>query len=131
MDYLSRLPANLRQRVFCHLNSRQDVASLSSTSRLLFDQAKASKLPITRQLLWYEIPEHLLQDAIAIITFPESRTISKHDAGLEQELHLDVWACKQLPNPLLSSNSSLIFALDSPYRTMVSYINDYLTKALS
>jgi hypothetical protein len=123
MDLLSRLPAELRQLILCLLATRQDVANLASTSRTWFRQAKASKINILHYL-YDELPGHLLQDAAAILTFP-----SKHPSKLAAEAHSTGWGCKQLPDPLSHSSTSSVLALDLLYQTIVSYINDYLSKA--
>lgn len=126
MDRLSHLPAELRENVLFHLATRRDVANLSGTSRTWFHQVRASMVPILHRLLPRELPGSLLEDAAAVLAYPPE------DAGQSaEEEHLNAWANKQLLSPLLRSNASSLLALDLLYRTIVSYINDYLSKASS
>ncbi|KAF5252893.1 hypothetical protein FANTH_2217 [Fusarium anthophilum] len=80
-----------------------------------------SKEHIQRAHLEAEIPETLLQDALAVANFTSENRL----------LHIEKWSKGHLPNPFLHHDSAAIDRLDRLYAQLEIYIEDYITKATS
>ncbi|KAI1396361.1 hypothetical protein F4819DRAFT_491582 [Hypoxylon fuscum] len=131
VDRFSKFPPELREEVFWTIGNRDDISNITRASPVMYRQSKISKTRLLRPLLRREFPGDLLQDAIAVITFPPLANYDVEEATVMRTNHLTAWGRKELPDPLLGCSDQPILAFNSLYRCIRGYINDYISKATS
>ncbi|KAF4975880.1 hypothetical protein FZEAL_7392 [Fusarium zealandicum] len=127
MDPFSMIPPELRSEVLLYLGNRLDIAQLIRASPTMLAQYCASKLLIRRAFLKSELTDSLLQDALAIVQFPQARE-SDEDSIVVRH-HIEKWALAQLPDPFRQHDCTTIDILYRLYNRLSIYIHDYITKA--
>ncbi|KAJ3546505.1 hypothetical protein NM208_g1970 [Fusarium decemcellulare] len=126
MDPFNRIPPEVRETILVNLGTLEDVRYVCYASPIMLQQFTVSKVLVTKRVFPREVSSSILQDLIAVATFPEP-------AGNTYEInqHLSVWGRKQLPDPLTGCNSEAILTLSWVYQRICWYINDYLSRATS
>ncbi|RSL88634.1 hypothetical protein CEP52_015146 [Fusarium oligoseptatum] len=130
-DIFTSLPPELRLGILLHLNSRSSIAPLLKASPCMLAQYQESKILIRRGFIKAELADGLLQDALAVVLFPQQDgPIPKADRK-EVQRHVERWSQGQLPDPFHLKDYPTIESLDRLYHRLSTYIEDYITKATS
>ncbi|RMJ17830.1 hypothetical protein CDV36_002507 [Fusarium kuroshium] len=130
-DIFTSLPPELRLGILLHLNSRSRIAPLLKASPCMLAQYQESKILIRRGFIKAELADGLLQDALAVVLFPQQDgPIPKADRK-EVQRHVERWSQGQLPDPFHLKDYPTIESLDRLYHRLSTYIEDYITKATS
>ncbi|KAF4469188.1 hypothetical protein FALBO_3917 [Fusarium albosuccineum] len=126
MDPFNRIPPEVREMILVSLGTLEDVRYICYASPIMLQQFAVSKTVVIKRVFPREVSSRILQDLIAVATFPEQ-------AGNTNEInrHLEAWGRKQLPDPLTGYNSEAILTLSSVYQRICWYINDYLSRSTS
>ncbi|KPM43392.1 hypothetical protein AK830_g3224 [Neonectria ditissima] len=131
MDPFRYLAPELRTMILCELPSRSDIIRASHASPVLLQQRGASRLAILKGFLSTELPGHLMQDAVAIVTFPDPTGVSMSQQTLLADAHLKQWARKELPDPMERPHLALLLRVDSLVLRLKLFMADYVAKATS
>ncbi|KAJ3541692.1 hypothetical protein NM208_g4485 [Fusarium decemcellulare] len=131
MDPFSRIPPEIRLQIILQLRSRGDVSRLTCASRLMLDQFRESRSYINRFLIHldFEGDDDLIQDAMAILTFPPITWTVYMGAPSVVTDHVSLWAGHQLPNPFAQNDPDMRDAFEKLYNQLRMFIQDYITKA--
>ncbi|KAI8724395.1 hypothetical protein NCS52_00008700 [Fusarium sp. LHS14.1] len=97
----------------------------------MLTQYQESKSVIQRAFLEAELVDGLLQDALAVILFPQQDGPLPKADWIEVQRHVKRWSQGQLPDPFRPINHATIESLNRLYDRLSTYIEDYITKATS
>ncbi|KAF5725061.1 hypothetical protein FMUND_155 [Fusarium mundagurra] len=132
MDCFSKLPPELRIRIFSQFLSTSTIFRLVQASPIMFSQYKASKTTIRRHyvvnLLTGDRHEDLLQDALGLLYLdladnrPDNH-VMKH--------FIRQWKSKLLPNPFEEKDQATIAGLYNLFSSLSMFVEDYISKATS
>lgn len=131
MDPFNRLAPELRTMILCDLPTRSEVISASHASPALFQQRIQSHVAILKPFIRKDLPGDLLQDAIAIVTFPKKDDLANDEQIELVHDHLTQWGRKALPNPLNENYPDVLLAIDSLVIRLNLFMEDYINKATS
>lgn len=133
MDPFRKLPAELRLTIIFRLGHSSELLALSHASPAIYQQSRVSSKKITRHFRCKDLTDSQLQDAMAILLFPETN-FSPEDYPLWAKTiscHMKEWGEKKLPNPFEASDTAMMEDLDSLIAQVTLYMEDYITKATS
>ena len=134
-DPFEELPAEIRIQVLASMQCQSMILHLIEASPIMLQQYLLYKKGIIRHILATELDQDLIQDAMALILFPqlrdsiqESLTIGPSEAIRS---HVRVWIDFQLSDPLKDKNGHLIYKLNKLHRKVIALAADYIAKATS
>ncbi|KAK7423898.1 hypothetical protein QQX98_000769 [Neonectria punicea] len=131
MDPFHHLASELRTMILLELPTRSDIIRASHASPILFRQRSESRLAIARGFLRRDLPGSLMQDAVAIVTFPDPTDVPTAKQTLIMDAHLRQWAQKDLQDPLKRHAPGLLLSVDALVLRLKLFIADYIAKATS
>ncbi|KAH7323005.1 hypothetical protein B0I35DRAFT_407407 [Stachybotrys elegans] len=134
MDFFSTFPAEIQLIILESFESWREVNAVAERYPPLANVLRQNEGVILSTYLKRELDDDLIQDAMAILTFPSSLktgSVSKQRKAVFE--HLTAWGAKELPNPTKRGmcNISQMKDLMSMSCILHKYIQDYLTKATS
>ncbi|KAJ4264359.1 hypothetical protein NW762_005557 [Fusarium torreyae] len=127
MDPFSKLPPELREKVFIQSRCKTFIPQLIQASPIMLRQYISPKAYIQRTLLALDFDDDMVQDAMAIILSHSSNISGKYGKTVQKLLRS--WAHNELPNPLQARDIRLLNLLDQLHTGLLFFIEDYLTKA--
>ncbi|KAF7560576.1 hypothetical protein G7046_g3573 [Stylonectria norvegica] len=127
MDPFAKLSPELRVAVMLSIQTGQDLLSFSHASPTIFHQFQLSRPTIRQAYINPRLQGSLVQDALAVATFPKLSCNKHRLAAIE--LHLNRWGSKQLPDP--SEHPLALSAVSSLMDRVQMYMGDYVAKATS
>lgn len=130
MDFFSKLPAELRVMILSQLYFQSDaLLQLIQASPAMFRQYNSSTAHILRSCLTRHFDDSLINDAMAVVLFPQpsSSSFSEHAHSINR--HLQSWDAQTLPNPIRGKDLDGMMRLGRLFKTLRVYIQDYLAKA--
>ncbi|KAF4958529.1 hypothetical protein FGADI_2329 [Fusarium gaditjirri] len=98
-------------------------------SPTMLQQYRDQRTQIRQSLVAIDFNDEMVQDALAIIQFPESRHPIQGQRVQLVHSHLQRWLDKDFSSPLTNSDHSLFQSLDDLHSMLLSFIQDYCTKA--
>ncbi|KAF4436663.1 hypothetical protein FACUT_6258 [Fusarium acutatum] len=132
MGCFSKLPPELRIRIFSQFGSTSTIFRLVQASPIMCSQYRASKTTIRRHyvvnLLNGDRHEELLQDALGLLYLdladnrPDNH-VMKYIIGQRNS--------KALPNPFEEKDQATIAKLYKPFSSMSMFVEDYISKDTS
>ncbi|KAF5605665.1 hypothetical protein FPCIR_357 [Fusarium pseudocircinatum] len=132
MDCFSKLPPELRIRIFSQFTSTSTIFRLVQASPIMLSQYRASKTTIRRQyvvnLLAGDRHEDLLQDALGLLHLELS---DKRPDNHVLKYIIMQWNAKSLPNPFEEKDQATIAKLYKLFSSMSMFVEDYISKATS
>ncbi|KAF5575384.1 hypothetical protein FPANT_11363 [Fusarium pseudoanthophilum] len=129
-DPFSRLPPELRRKVLLATGSKSSILRIIQASPILLQQYLTHKKSILRQVLAVEFDAEMIQDAMAILLFPNRRTCAdKHQRKKLSRAHLRAWSKSQLPDPFEGDDDHLMGRLNKLHDQILLLVEDYVTKA--
>ncbi|KAH6885770.1 hypothetical protein B0T10DRAFT_563762 [Thelonectria olida] len=131
MDIFGYLPAELRLDILCQCDSREGLFNLCNASPVMHYQTKEYPLTLIKKLLQVELPGHLLQDALAVLLFPDVTNMHFLARRARVQSHLLRWAKKDFPHPVEETDGPILYALNALVCRMKLFIEDYVSKATS
>ncbi|CZR44307.1 uncharacterized protein FPRO_14068 [Fusarium proliferatum ET1] len=132
MDCFSKLPPELRIRIFSKFSSTATIFRLMQASPAMFSQYKVSKTTIRRHyvanLLTGDRHEDLLQDALGLLYLgPSDNRPDNH----VMKYIIRQWNSKALPNPFEEKDQDTIAKLYKLFSSISMFVEDYISKATS
>ncbi|KAF5624532.1 hypothetical protein F52700_9701 [Fusarium sp. NRRL 52700] len=132
MDCFSKLPPELRIRIFSQFSSTSTIFRLMQASPIMFHQYRESKTTIRRHfvinLLTGDRYEDLLQDALGLLYLdPANHRPDNH----AMKYIIRQWISKTLPNPFKEKDQATIAKLYKLFSSMSMFVEDYISKATS
>ncbi|KAF5651592.1 uncharacterized protein FTJAE_72 [Fusarium tjaetaba] len=129
-DPFIRLPPELRIQVLISVGCKSSILRIIQASPVLLQQYLAHKKSILRQVLATEFDAEMIQDAMAILLFPNRRTCAgKHQRKKLSRAHLRAWSKSRLPDPFKSNDDHLVGRLNKLHDQILLLVEDYITKA--
>ncbi|KAM5521985.1 hypothetical protein FOXYSP1_15876 [Fusarium oxysporum f. sp. phaseoli] len=132
MDCFSKLPPELRIRIFSQFSSTTTIFRLIQASPIMFSQYRASKTTIRRHyvvnLLNGDRYEQLLQDALGLLYLELADNRSDNHV---MRYIIRQWASKALPNPFEKKDQATIDNLYKLFSHMSMFVEDFISKATS
>ncbi|EWY83901.1 hypothetical protein FOYG_13686 [Fusarium oxysporum NRRL 32931] len=132
MDCFSKLPPELRIRIFSQFSSTTTIFRLIQASPIMFSQYRASKTTIRRHyvvnLLNGDRYEQLLQDALGLLYLELAD--NRPDNHVMRYI-IRQWASKALPNPFEKKDQATIDDLYKLFSHMSMFVEDFISKATS
>lgn len=134
MDPFSKLPCQIHLIILGSLSSLREVKALSRASPVMSQQFQAMKCIIGASYVRRTLDDSLIQDAVAIITFPRAPDkLDQEEHYARVCTHLRIWGGKRLEDPTRPEtfDESMIIQLEKLCSWIWRYIDDYLSKATS
>jgi hypothetical protein len=129
-DPFIRLPPELRIQVLISAGCKSTILRIIQASPVLLQQYLARKKSILRQVLAAEFDAEMIQDAMAILLFPNRRACAdKHQRKKLRRAHLRAWSKSRLPDPFKSNDDHLAGRLNKLHDQILLLVEDYVTKA--
>ncbi|EWZ32237.1 hypothetical protein ACJA88_012944 [Fusarium oxysporum] len=132
MDCFSKLPAELRIRIFSQFSSTTTIFRLIQASPIMLFQYRASKTTIRRHyvvnLLNGDRYEQLLQDALCLLYLELAD--NRPDNHVMRYIIMQ-WSSKALPNPFEKKDQATIDDLYKLFSHMSMFVEDFISKATS
>ncbi|KAM0548791.1 hypothetical protein ACHAPJ_009788 [Fusarium lateritium] len=138
MDFFSKLPLLVQSTIFTHLNSERCILQLIRASPVMLAHYVEYRPTITRyrltQILALDHDGIILQDALAVIQLPAVKMGSQPNLNpftLPPVLRtIRSWEAQEFRDPLLQSDQDNIARLYRFFSRLITFIEDYLAKAL-
>ncbi|PCD30402.1 hypothetical protein AU210_010084 [Fusarium oxysporum f. sp. radicis-cucumerinum] len=128
MDPFNALPPEIRLKILFSIASKFSLSSVIRASPTMLQQYRQRRTQIRQNLIATDFDEEMVQDALAIIQFPSQRVQSAYKLHLVHS-HLQRWLDKDFSSPLTNPDHSLLQSLDDLHSMLLSFIQDYCTKA--
>ncbi|EXL70494.1 hypothetical protein FOPG_13678 [Fusarium oxysporum f. sp. conglutinans race 2 54008] len=132
-DPFIKLPPELRIQVLVSTRCKSSISRIIQASPVMLLQYLSHKKSILRQVLAAEFDAEMIQDAMAILSFPSHRGSGdsprhKHLSELIRA-HLRAWSNSQLPDPLKGKDDHMVGQLNKLHGRILLFVEDYITKA--
>ncbi|KAF4469634.1 vacuolar membrane-associated iml-1 [Fusarium albosuccineum] len=135
MDPFRKLNSHMRLEILSTVDSLAEAAKFAHASPALLQEFEESRIPIARHFIMKHLDNDTLQDALAIIEFPEmgAEASDKEDRVAVVDAHLRKWGTKEFPSlsELATRHPGKVFDLHFLCHRLSRYIEDYLSKASS
>lgn len=133
MDPFDEFAIELRLKVLKALSTFDELLRAVRASPVLLRTFLGNKTFIIKHFFKKELSPSLIQDGVAIVTFPRPPPTNKNQRIWLVNSHLRLWAQKELPDPTepTNPNEEAMLMVWAVYRMMIVYIRDYLSKATS
>ncbi|KAJ4326999.1 hypothetical protein N0V84_002612 [Fusarium piperis] len=126
MDPFSSLPAEIRIQILTQLQPNS-LHRMVKASPAMLHQYTHSRGYIAGVFIAQDFDDELIQDAMAVLTFPDLDTTKIGDKAVDR--HLALWASKQFSNPLETHDQEAIEDLDRLRIRLRVFMGDYVAKA--
>lgn len=127
-DPFTKLPTELQLRIFLELDSLEDVKRLSFASPSLLWLRRSWQEAIDRHFCAKDLHGDLLQDALAVLLFPDPIDGISEVAAVS---HLTEWGVRRLPDPFKARDRATIKRLVALVARVRLYMGDFISKATS
>ncbi|KAI8689686.1 hypothetical protein LRP88_14021 [Fusarium phalaenopsidis] len=126
MDPFLSLPSELRVQILTQLQTSSLHQMIRASPAMLHEYTQ-SKSYIAGVFISQDFGDELMQDAMAVLTFPNLDTPDYPHEAVDR--HLALWASEQFSNPLETHNKEVIEDLDRLRIRLRIFIGDYVAKA--
>ncbi|KAL2691479.1 hypothetical protein Neosp_001864 [[Neocosmospora] mangrovei] len=128
MDPFFSLPAELRVQILTQLQT-SSLYQMIRASPAMLHEFTHSKSYIAGVFISKDFDNELIRDAMAVLNFPDLNTPDYPHEAIEH--HLELWASKQLSNPLETHDEEAIEDLDRLRIRLRIFMGDYVAKAIA
>ncbi|RFN47482.1 hypothetical protein FIE12Z_8277 [Fusarium flagelliforme] len=124
-DTFLTLPVELRIEILAYLGTRHNLTSIKAASPCMLETYTDNEMYIRRTFYKREFTDRMLQDALAIVTFPPNTYGNLDFEHAVIRNHKNQWMSGELPHPFKITRRNDVDHLDSLYYSLDNRIPRY------